>query len=79
MSSGTFGEDGAYFNQFEYKEQAKQLAKEAGVKLVRFNIKRDGAVRLTVRRKAKTLVLHFISALDDWIRPTADVEITPPP
>jgi len=78
VSAGTFGKDAAFFNQFEYKEEAKQLAKEAGVRLVRFDIERDGAVRLTVRRKAKTLVLHYISALDNWIRPTADVEIAPP-
>jgi hypothetical protein len=50
--------------------QARELAQESGARLVSVTI--DGpTVRVTLRRRASTLVVGRISFLEDWARATA--------
>ena len=52
------------------KAKAKELATDKDAKLIEFSIGTDGIVRLTLRRRAHTLVVSRISAIEDWARAT---------
>ena len=53
--------------------QARQLASEAGARLVGVTVDPTGNnVRVTLRRRATTLVVGKIGPLEDWARATAE-------
>lgn len=55
------------------EEEAKELADEAGARLVSFERDRqESLIRLTLRRRAKTLVVGRIGYIEDWARATAE-------
>ena len=51
--------------------EARQLARDAHARLVRFRVDAGGTVHIRIRRTAKTLILGHISALKKWTRATA--------
>jgi hypothetical protein len=53
------------------KAQARALAKEAGARLTTFTVE-SGNVRLTLKRRADTLVVSRVGFMKDWARATAD-------
>lgn len=52
------------------RQEARQLAKEKGVKLVKLEVT-DEEVRVEIVRKATTVVVGRIGAISDWARATA--------
>ena len=54
--------------------EAKDLAKEMGVKLVKADINTDGRIHIRLKRTADTVIVSHIGALDDWATATADAQ-----
>lgn len=55
------------------EEEARELARERGARLVDFEIDgQERVVRVTLRRRAKTLLIHRIDWTSDWGRATAE-------
>lgn len=65
----------SFFNQTELETKARALTKEAGARLVHFEVLRDGSVELTIRRKAGTLIVSHVGAIENWARATAEATI----
>lgn len=67
---------GSNLNQVNNEEtlrlEAKKLAKEADARLVKFDVGNDKIIRLQLRRRARTLLVHRIDAISSWGRATAD-------
>jgi hypothetical protein len=59
-------------NSLEVTRAAEAIADEAGAKLVKAEVARDGMVTVRIRRKADTLVIGRIKQLGAWVRATAD-------
>lgn len=56
-----------------HEEEARELAQEEGARLVGFEIDRENrVVRVTLRRRADTLVVGRIGWISDWARATAE-------
>lgn len=55
----------------DLEPRARALAKEAGARLVSLSVE-GNVVHVTLRRRAKTLVVGRIGPLEDWTRATAD-------
>ncbi|MEA2498298.1 MAG: hypothetical protein QOH26_703 [Actinomycetota bacterium] len=62
----------AVSNQVALKAEAKRLAEEKDAKLIKFAVGTDGIIRLTLKRKADTLVVGRIDAISDWARATGE-------
>lgn len=54
------------------EDAAKNLANEAGARLLGVEIDAGGVVSLRLRRSADTLLLSRVQALEQWIKTTAD-------
>lgn len=52
------------------KEKAAELAKKENARLVKFAIGSDGIIRLSIRRKAKTIAVGRIGPIKDWAKAT---------
>jgi hypothetical protein len=60
-------------NESQLQGQARDLAKEAGARLVALDIdSTERTVHVTLRRRADTLVIQRFSAIEGWGRATAD-------
>ena len=60
-------------NLQDAQEQAAQLAQEAEAKLVKVEIDQaTRVVKITLRRRADTLIVGRISYIEDWARATAE-------
>lgn len=60
-------------NESQLQGQARDLAKEAGARLVALDIdSTERIVHVTLRRRADTLVIQRFSAIEGWGRATAD-------
>ncbi|HEY7876545.1 MAG TPA: hypothetical protein VIG64_15635 [Actinomycetota bacterium] len=60
-------------NLTQLETQAKDLAKEAGARLVDVELDTsERVVRVTLRRRADTLVVQRFGAIEDWGRATAE-------
>lgn len=60
-------------NLTQLETQAKDLAKEAGARLVDVEVDTsERIVRVTLRRRADTLLVQRFSAIEDWGRATAE-------
>lgn len=57
----------------EVEDEAEELAKEMGVKLVRADVDRQGRVHIRLKRTADTVIVRHIGAIEDWATATADV------
>lgn len=55
----------------DLEPRARALAKEAGARLVSLSVE-GTIVHVTLRRRAKTLVVGRIGLIEDWARATAD-------
>ena len=63
--------DGA--NATTLEGEARALAKEADARLVEFEYSDvDNRITLTIKRKANTLIVSRISAIEDWGKATAE-------
>ena len=59
-------------NQLAVEQAARDLAKDAGARLVRVKIDPvERILRVKLARRAKTLVLGRVGALEDWTKTTA--------
>lgn len=56
----------------EVVEEAEGLAAEAGARLVKAELDPQGVIHIKLRRTAKTLVAGRITALEQWVRATAN-------
>ena len=57
---------------FELEKEAGKIARRQGAKLVELEVDdREGTLRVTVRREAKTLVVNRFSQTEDWGRMSA--------
>ncbi|HEX2049027.1 MAG TPA: hypothetical protein VHJ34_00160 [Actinomycetota bacterium] len=54
--------------------QARELAHDAGARLLKARLRRDGTVFVKLRRAADTLVAGRVGVLDGWVTVTADGE-----
>ena len=54
------------------EKEAEQIAKDKEARLVDFEYGTDKVIRLTVRRRARTIVVGRIGPIKDWARATAD-------
>ena len=69
----TTGNVGNTLNQQQIEAQAKGLAEEAEARLVSVEVDNvERVVRVTLRRRADTLVVGRIGFIRDWARATAD-------
>jgi hypothetical protein len=68
----TVGNLDAVANQNALKAEAARLAEEKNAKLVKFTVGTDGVIRLTLKRKANTLLVGRIDAISDWARATGE-------
>ena len=60
-------------NESQLETQARDLAKEAGARLVAIEIdSSERIVHVTLRRRADTLLVQRFSAIEDWGRATAE-------
>jgi hypothetical protein len=60
-------------NEGQLLSEAKELAKEAGARLVTLEVDRtDRVVHVTLRRRADTLIVQRFSAIEGWGRATAE-------
>lgn len=60
-------------NKAELEGQAQELAKDAGAKLVSVTIDtNERIVKVELRRKADTLIVSRVGAIEDWGRATAE-------
>jgi hypothetical protein len=63
----------ATVNESQLQGQAKELADEAGAKLVSMTLDRSARViKVELKRKAKTLIVSRVGAIEDWGRATAE-------
>ena len=63
----------ASVSQSELEGQAKDLAHDAGAKLVSVTVDtNERVVKVKIRRKADTLIVSRVSAFEDWGRATAE-------
>jgi hypothetical protein len=60
------------FNAREVSNAAEEIAEEAGAKLVKAELARNGTVTVRIRRTADTIVIGRFKQLGDWVRATAD-------
>jgi hypothetical protein len=60
--------------QHDVALKAKELAKEAEVRLVKVEIDPQGVLHIELRRTASTLVIKRISPIEDWAVATADAD-----
>jgi Flp pilus assembly protein TadB len=58
--------------QHEVELKAKELAKEAQVRLVRAELEADGTLHVKLRRTASTVVVRRIGPIEDWAKATAN-------
>jgi hypothetical protein len=58
------------------KEKAAELADAQNAKLVKFTIGTDGIIRLSLRRRAKTIVVGRIGPIEDWAKATGEGQAT---
>lgn len=58
-------------NQAAVEEHARELAKEAGARLVSVTLEEQALV-VTIRRRADTLIVDRISPIRDWALATSD-------
>lgn len=65
----------SFFNPQPLEDQARELARKNGARLVRFEVTQDGDISLSLRRRASTLIVSRISGIEDWARATADASI----
>lgn len=63
---------GEAMTQTEMNARAKQMAREAGAKLLRVRVDQQGVVHIRIRRVAKTLLVGKISATKHWARAIAN-------
>ena len=60
-------------NETQLQNEARELAKEAGAKLVSIEVDTaDRIVHVTLRRRAKTLIIQRFAAIAGWGRATAE-------
>ena len=59
-------------NAIALKKEAELLAESKDARLVKFAVGTDGVIRLTLKRKADTLVVGRIDAISDWARATGE-------
>jgi hypothetical protein len=52
------------------EQRAAALAKDEHSKLATFSVGTDGIIRLTLKRRAHTLIVGRISAIKDWAKAT---------
>lgn len=70
VTTGTVGDN---LTARQVEERAKQLAEEAEARLVSVEVDNTARiVRVTLRRRADTLVVGRISFIKDWARATAE-------
>ena len=50
----------------ELEDAARELARERGARLIRAELDDQGIVHIELRRRAQTLVVERISAIEDW-------------
>lgn len=63
----------ARVSEAQLEGQAKELTKEIGAKLVELEVDTvDRVVRITLRRRADTLIVQRFSAISGWGRSTAE-------
>ena len=55
----------------DLEPRARELAKASGARLVSLTVE-GTVVKITLRRKAKTLIVGRIGALEDWTKATAE-------
>lgn len=56
-----------------HEDEARELAREEGARLVGFEIdQQERVVRVALRRRASTLVVERIGWISDWARATAE-------
>lgn len=60
------------FNSREVTAAAEEIAENAGARLVKAELDRDGTVTVRIRRTADTVVIGRFDQLRDWVRATAD-------
>lgn len=78
--SAPFGEAGVIeLNPFEVKEKAKELANEAGARLVKAQVDNENTVYIKLRRTASTFVVGRIGPIEDWAKATADAQVANTP
>lgn len=65
----------SFFNPQPLEDQARELARKNGARLVHFEVTQDGDISLSLRRRASTLIVSRISGIEDWARATADASI----
>lgn len=53
-------------------QRAPVLAEEMGVRLLQAEVTPEGALVIKIRRRADTLVVGRIGAIEDWARATAE-------
>ena len=58
----------------EVELKAKELAKEAQVRLVKAEIDTEGVLHVKLRRTASTVVVSRIGPIEDWAKATADAD-----
>jgi len=59
-------------SQFELEQEAGKIARRQGAKLTELELDdREGTLRVTVKREAKTLVVSRFSQTEDWGRMSA--------
>jgi len=74
ISANTVTEE-SFFNPQPLENEARELAQDNGARLAHFEVTRDGDISISLRRRASTLVVGKISAIEDWARATVDAEI----
>jgi hypothetical protein len=74
ISANTVTED-SFFNPQPLENEARELAQDNGARLIHFEVSRDGDISISLRRRASTLVVGRITAIEDWARATVDAEI----
>ncbi len=67
---------GTDMNNVQIEARARDLAKERDTRLIEATIDADGVLNIKVRKKADTLVIGRISALEDWAKATGEARAT---
>lgn len=57
------------------EDRAKALARQVGARLTKLEVSTEGDVSVQLKRRASTLVVSRVGAIEDWGRATADATI----